>query len=72
MFDIYTKGTPKPVAKLAAKIASLLGLGRSYAFGQRDYLPVDFAANELTSSEIRYKLFRELYAAEDDLQQALA
>ncbi|NRA81761.1 MAG: alpha/beta fold hydrolase, partial [Pseudoalteromonas sp.] len=68
MFDIYTKGTPKPVAKLAAKIASLLGLGRSYAFGQRDYLPADFAANELTSSEIRYKLFRELYAAEDDLQ----
>jgi len=68
MFDIHTKGTPKPLAKLAAKIASLLGLGRSYAFGQSDYLPVDFTANELTSSEIRYKLFRELYAAEDDLQ----
>ncbi|MCF7519950.1 alpha/beta fold hydrolase [Pseudoalteromonas sp. L21] len=68
MFDIYTKGTPKPLAKLAAKIASLIGLGRSYAFGQNNYLPVDFTVNELTSSEVRYKQFRELYLAEPDLQ----
>ncbi len=68
MFDIYTKGTPKPIAKLAAKIASFVGLGRCYAFGQNDYLPVEFATNELTSSELRYTQFRELYAAEADLQ----
>ena len=68
MFDIYTKGTPKPIAKLTAKIASQLGLSHRYAFGQTDYLPVDFSVNELTSSEIRYQQFRALYLAEPDLQ----
>jgi len=68
MFDIYTKGTPKPLAKLAAKIACLLGLNTLYAFGQGDYKPEEFAVNSLTSSEIRYQLFRKTYHKEPSLQ----
>lgn len=68
MFDIYTKGTPKPVAKFAARIACLLGFNKLYAFGQTDYLAPTFADNELTSSELRYQLFRQTYHADSILQ----
>ncbi|WP_404342732.1 alpha/beta fold hydrolase [Pseudoalteromonas mariniglutinosa] len=68
MFDIYTKGTPKPIAKLVARLAALFGLQYTYALGQRNYLADDFAVNCLTSSAIRYQHFRRLYEAEPQLQ----
>ena len=68
MFDIYTKGTPKPVAKFAARIACLLGFNKLYAFGQTDYLAPTFADNELTGSELRYQLFRQTYHTDSTLQ----
>ncbi|MFY8329129.1 alpha/beta fold hydrolase [Pseudoalteromonas sp. ZZD1] len=68
MFDIYTKGTPKPLAKLAARLACLLGLNKLYAFGQGDYKPEEFGLNVLTGSEIRYQLFRKTYHQEPSIQ----
>ena len=68
MFDIFTKGTPKPLAKLAARAACLFGFNKHYAFGQADYLPDEFAQNDLTSSETRYDLFRQTYQTDSALQ----
>ncbi|MGS0497829.1 MULTISPECIES: alpha/beta fold hydrolase [unclassified Pseudoalteromonas] len=68
MFDIYTKGTPKPLAKLAARTACLLGFNQCYALGQTDYLAYDFLNNDLTSSEVRYQLFRQTYQSDSILQ----
>ncbi|GAA80066.1 alpha/beta fold hydrolase [Pseudoalteromonas sp. BSi20495] len=68
MLDIYTKGTPKPLAKLVASTATLLGFQYSYALGQTDYTPDEFAINTLTSSPIRYELFRKAYKQEPKLQ----
>jgi lysophospholipase len=68
MLDIYTKGTPKPLAKLVASSANLLGFQYSYALGQTDYSPIDFALNVLTSSQIRYDLFRQTYQKDSMLQ----
>lgn len=39
-----------------------------YFFGQQDYHPDAFAVNRLTSSEIRYGLFRALYHEHPDIQ----
>lgn len=68
MFDIYTKGTPKPLAKLAAKVASLFGFSGCYAFGQGDYVADDFTINTLTSSAARYAYFRDVYQLLPSLQ----
>lgn len=68
MFDIYTKGTPKPIAKLVAKIACFMGLNKLYALGQGNYKPETFAQNTLTSSEVRYQLFRQIYQQEPSVQ----
>ena len=61
MFDIHTKGIPKPVAQFIAASASLLGFSGCYALGQSDYTPEEFALNTLTSSQIRYDQFRATY-----------
>ncbi len=68
MFDIHTKNTPKPLAKLIANLATLLGFSKSYALGQRDYMPDDFAINCLTSSQTRYASFRQIYQQQPLLQ----
>ncbi|MEM5552758.1 alpha/beta fold hydrolase [Pseudoalteromonas neustonica] len=68
MFDIYTKGTPRPIAKLAASIACLLGCQQYYALGQKDYHPDEFSLNTLTSSPLRYQFFRQTYESEKSLQ----
>lgn len=68
MFDIYTKGTPKSLAKLVAKSASLFGLSACYALGQGDYHVDDFSINALTSSAVRYAYFRDVYQKEPGLQ----
>ena len=68
MFDIHTKGIPKPVAKFVALLASLLGCKQCYALGQKDYLAEEFSINSLTSSESRYKLFRQTYQSDSVLQ----
>jgi lysophospholipase len=46
----------------------LLGRQASYFFGQTDYAPSAFYKNRLMSSEVRYRLFRELYADKPQLQ----
>ncbi|MGO2331370.1 MAG: alpha/beta fold hydrolase [Pseudoalteromonas nigrifaciens] len=61
MFDIHTKNTPKPLAKLIANAAVFFGFSQSYALGQNDYSPEEFALNSLTSSQVRYKNFRQTY-----------
>lgn len=61
MLDIYTKNTPKPLAKLVANSAKLFGFQYSYALGQSDYAPDEFSQNVLTSSKVRYELFRQTY-----------
>ena len=61
MFDIYTNGIPKPVARFIAAGASLLGFSGCYALGQSDYSPEEFALNTLTGSQIRYEQFRSTY-----------
>jgi len=61
MFDIYTKGIPKPIAQFIAASASLLGFSGCYALGQSDYSPEEFALNTLTSSQKRYAYFRDTY-----------
>ncbi|WP_289169948.1 alpha/beta fold hydrolase [uncultured Pseudoalteromonas sp.] len=68
MLDIYTKGIPKPVAKFIASAATKLGFGYSYALGQNDYNPEEFALNTLTSSQVRYNLFRLTYQQQPLLQ----
>ena len=68
MLDIYTKNTPKPLAKLIASTATLLGQKDNYALGQTDYIPDEFATNVLTSSPVRYELFRQTYQEEPLLQ----
>lgn len=46
----------------------LLPGSSGYFFGQRDYHADDFTVNRLTSSEIRYRLFRNLYAEQPEIQ----
>ena len=68
MFDIHTNGIPKSLAKLIAATAVKLGFQYNYALGQTDYSVEEFALNTLTSSDLRYQLFRETYQAEPLLQ----
>lgn len=44
------------------------GAQTGYFIGQKDYHPHEFAHNSLTHSEIRYQLFRELYAQVPEIQ----
>jgi len=46
----------------------LLSGSSGYFFGQRDYHADEFTVNRLTSSEIRYQLFRNLYAEQPEIQ----
>lgn len=46
----------------------LLPGSSGYFFGQRDYHVDDFMVNRLTSSEIRYQIFRNLYAEQPEIQ----
>lgn len=39
-----------------------------YFFGQRGYQEVPFTDNKLTHSEVRYQLFRQLYARQPEIQ----
>ncbi|MGO2372616.1 alpha/beta fold hydrolase [Pseudoalteromonas sp. KG3] len=68
MFDIHTKGIPKPLARFVAWLACKLGGKQCYAFGQKNYLAEEFSINSLTNSEYRYKLFREIYRSDSVLQ----
>ena len=40
----------------------------SYFLGQQDYLEIEFDKNRLTSSQVRYQLFRDLYQQQQELQ----
>ncbi|RDV26684.1 alpha/beta fold hydrolase [Alteromonas aestuariivivens] len=39
-----------------------------YFFGQKPYAPAPFGLNKLTHSAVRYRIFRELYAAKPEIQ----
>ncbi|ASM51237.1 lysophospholipase [Pseudoalteromonas espejiana DSM 9414] len=68
MLNIFTKKVPRFSTTLAVNIAKFLGLQYSYAFGQKNYIPLNFDLNVLTSSEIRYKQFRHTYHTTPSLQ----
>lgn len=68
MLNIFTKKVPRFSTTLAVNIAKMLGFQYSYAFGQKNYIPLNFDLNVLTSSEIRYKQFRQTYHATPSLQ----
>jgi len=68
MFDIHTPNIPRLIIKLITNTARLFGFQYSYAFGQKNYLPIEFSKNTLTSSKIRYSLFKQAYQQEPTLQ----
>lgn len=46
----------------------LRGVSASYFLGQGDYSPTAFYKNRLMSSEVRYRIFRQTYAQQPQLQ----
>ncbi|MDV2857728.1 alpha/beta fold hydrolase [Oceanimonas sp. CAM02] len=72
MMGIYLGPLPR---RLADGLVTVLGTGcrwlgheACYAPGQGGYEETPFADNELTHSEVRYRLFRELYRQRPELQ----
>ena len=61
MFGINTGSMPLPVAKMLTYLFNTIGLGNQYCLGHRDYTNKPFQNNQLTSSQVRYKKFRQLY-----------
>ena len=63
---------PTPVAKgllwLGKRRDTRAGVVTDYFFGQQDYQAIPFATNKLTHSRVRYQLFRQVYAAQPDIQ----
>lgn len=73
MFSINTAGIPLFIAKAIAATGAWLNsffMPRTpwYFFGMGDYSPVEFAKNELTHSKNRYRVFRELYQQQPQVQ----
>jgi lysophospholipase len=72
MMGIYLGPLPRWLADgLVAALGTgccWLGKPACYAPGQGDYEETPFADNELTHSELRYRLFRELYRTRPELQ----
>jgi len=53
---------------ISKKRSERRGTEADFFFGQSEYIPVPFAANRLTHSQIRYQWFRELYDASPEIQ----
>ncbi|TMP43576.1 alpha/beta hydrolase [Pseudoalteromonas citrea] len=68
MFDIQTHDVPYWLAKIIARLGSMLGFAKLYAFGQGDYEPPEFWDNKLTQCATRYQRFRTLYQNEAELR----
>lgn len=72
MWGFLSGGVPKSIAK------GVVGAGRwlsetvtgesAYFFGNRDYEKKSFKDNQLTSSEVRYRYFRDVYDSTPELQ----
>lgn len=73
MFSINTAGIPVAIAKSIAAAgvwlnSRLMPNTPWYFFGMTDYSPVEFGKNELTHSQHRYQVFRELYQQQPEVQ----
>ncbi|RUO79954.1 lysophospholipase [Idiomarina tyrosinivorans] len=73
MFAIHTHGIPKPIARAIARFGAWLNhiIARNtpwYFPGMGDYQPIHFDRNELTHSEARYNVFRQVYQDNPDVQ----
>ena len=73
MFSINTAGIPVSFAKSIAAAGAWLNRRLMpdtpwYFFGMTDYKPIEFSKNELTHSENRYRVFREVYQQQPEVQ----
>lgn len=68
MHGIYMKPWLKPIASPVSHYLSQWSALPSYALGQSPYQAKPFLDNPLTTSEIRYQWFRDLYQAFPELQ----
>ena len=72
MWGLKSGSIPKPIAKGIFSFinwTTTVATDQSpYFFGGKDYNPTKFESNQLTTSELRYKYFRSVYAATPELQ----
>ncbi|EOW2079109.1 alpha/beta fold hydrolase [Vibrio mimicus] len=68
MFGVKMPWYLRPLALLITQLMASLSSKPSYAPGYGPYHPKPFHLNLLTHSEIRYRVFRELYEAHPELQ----
>ncbi|MCG5242173.1 alpha/beta hydrolase [Azospirillum doebereinerae] len=71
MFEIHTRGLPRPLVAWLAAYGCACGWAERYAFGQHDYDPAEGifrADNTITSDPARYAAFHGPYAARPELR----
>jgi lysophospholipase len=72
MWGLKSGSIPKPLAKGILNFVnwttSIVTDQNPYFFGGKDYNPVKFEENQLTTSEQRYQYFRSIYAEKPELQ----
>lgn len=68
MFGVNMPWYLRPIAPLITQLMTAFSPQPTYAPGYGAYHPKPFHLNLLTHSEIRYRLFRELYEAHPELQ----
>ncbi|MDP5214375.1 alpha/beta fold hydrolase [Pseudoalteromonas tunicata] len=68
MFGIDLGKAPAWLAKGLTQTFNRLGAGKRYFIDQGDYLAKPFSENELTTSALRYQLFRQTYQANPVVQ----
>lgn len=68
MFGVNMPWYLRPIALFITQLMTAFSPQPSYAPGYGPYHPKPFQLNRLTHSELRYRLFRELYEAHPELQ----
>ncbi|CAO3413667.1 alpha/beta hydrolase [Azospirillum doebereinerae] len=71
MFEIHTRGLPRPLVAWLAAYGCACGWAERYAFGQHDYDPAEGifrADNAITSDPARYAAFHAPYAERPELR----
>jgi len=71
MFEIHTRGLPRPLAVWLAATGCACGWAERYAFGQHDYDPAEGVFqpdNAITSDPARYAAFHGPYAERPELR----
>lgn len=68
MHGIHMQPWLKPIASPISRYLSQRSVMPSYALGQHPYRAKPFLNNLLTSCEVRYQWFRDLYQAQPELQ----